>query len=89
MDIEHDPAGHRFVARCEAGLAVLEYDLLPDGILDVYHTYVPPGGRGRGVAAQLVQAAVDHARVAGYRIRPSCSYVAAWLRDHPGQGDRA
>jgi len=88
MDIEHDVSGRRFVTRCEAGLAVLEYDLRPDGTFDVYHTFVPPAARGRGMAGRLVQAAVDHARTSGYRILPSCSYVAAWLNTHPGQGDR-
>jgi predicted GNAT family acetyltransferase len=30
-----------------------------------------------------VQAAFDHAQAQGLKIRPLCSYVAAWARRHP------
>lgn len=87
MDIEHDLAEQRFVARLDEGTAVLAYELQSGGVLDLYSTFVPPSARGRGIAARLLQAALDHARTAGYRIIPSCSYVAAWLRAHPEQAD--
>lgn len=87
MNIEHDVAARRFASRLESGTAVLSYDLRSDGVLDLYSTFVPQSGRGRGTAAALVQAAMEYARAEGYRVIPSCSYVAAWLRAHPDQAD--
>lgn len=51
------------------------------------HTLVPPEIGGRGVAARLVEAMVADAREQGFRIRPQCSYVAAWFERHPDAGE--
>ncbi|MFN0183588.1 MAG: GNAT family N-acetyltransferase [Aquabacterium sp.] len=56
-------------------------------VMAITHTEVPPAQEGRGLAAQLTQAAVDHARASGWRIRPLCSYAQAWLQRHPDQLD--
>jgi len=34
-----------------------------------------------------VRAALAHARAAGWRVRPSCSYVASYMRRHPQTQD--
>jgi predicted GNAT family acetyltransferase len=47
------------------------------------HTYVPPEGRGMGVAAALVDALIADAREQGFKIVPQCSYVEAAFRRHP------
>jgi predicted GNAT family acetyltransferase len=53
-------------------------------VLDLYHTEVPPAGRGKGVADQLLAGVFRHAQEAGVAVRPSCSYVRdAWLPRHP------
>jgi predicted GNAT family acetyltransferase len=49
----------------------------------VDHTLVPPEIGGRGVAARLVDALIADARTEGFRIVPSCSYVAAAFDRHP------
>jgi len=87
MDIVHDQPEQRFLAQTEKGTAILAYDRPGNGVMDIYSTFVPPAARGRGIAARLVEAAVAHARAEGYRIVPSCSYVATWLRAHPEQAD--
>lgn len=51
------------------------------------HTYVPPEGRGQGIAAKLVDALIADARAQGFRIVPQCSYVAAAFRRHPEWAD--
>jgi predicted GNAT family acetyltransferase len=51
------------------------------------HTLVPPEIGGRGVAAKLVEALIEDARTHGFRIRPTCSYVAAQFRRHPEWSD--
>ncbi len=58
-----------------------------DGVATFFHTEVPPALQGRGVAAALVAAALQWARAEGLRVRPSCSYVAAYMRRHPETQD--
>ena len=49
----------------------------------VSHAIVPPAIGGRGIAAALVQAAVEYARAEGLKVDPRCSYADAWMRRHP------
>jgi predicted GNAT family acetyltransferase len=82
MAIEHLTAHHRFVARLPEGDAVLTYRLKEDR-LDIRTTYVPPAARGRGTGGALVEAALLHARAAGLKVIPTCSYVGPWVAAHP------
>lgn len=51
------------------------------------HTLVPPAIGGRGIAAKLVEAIIADARAEGFRINPTCSYVAASFKRHPEWAD--
>lgn len=51
------------------------------------HTGVRPSFEGQGLAAQLVRRALDDARSEGVQVVPQCSYVAAYLRQHPADTD--
>ncbi|MFO1326119.1 MAG: GNAT family N-acetyltransferase [Rubrivivax sp.] len=57
------------------------------GVVSLTHTEVPVSHEGRGIAALLVRAALDWARREGLRVRPLCSYVAAYMRRHPETQD--
>ena len=87
MSVEHDLVSHRFTVAGSGGTAVLAYTPAGSGLVELYSTFVPPADRGRGVAARLVEAAVQYARAEGLRIIPSCWYVAQWLRHHPEHAD--
>ena len=87
MSVEHDLVARRFTVAADGGTAVLAYAPAGSGLVELYSTYVPPAGRGRGIAAQLVEAAVAYARAEDLRIIPSCWYVAQWLRRHPEHAD--
>lgn len=56
-------------------------------LLTLHHTEVPAALQGRGVAAALVAAALAWARAEGLKVRPSCSYVATYMRRHPETQD--
>lgn len=47
------------------------------------HTFTPPEARGKGIAAQLVEAMIEDAEAQGFTIVPQCPYVAALFRKHP------
>lgn len=87
VHVDHRPADHRFVADVAGGEAVLIYEPLGDGTLDLEHTIVPDESRGAGVGDALVRAAVDYAHQNGVGLVPTCPYVAAWLKRHPDQRD--
>lgn len=82
VSVQHHSAQQRFVAVVDGFEAELEYQLRGDQIV-ITHTGVPDAIGGRGVASDLVRAAFEYARGAGYKVRPACSYAAAWAERHP------
>jgi predicted GNAT family acetyltransferase len=79
--VEHDQAAHRFTTTVDGHRGVLDYTLA-DGVMTIVHTGVPAQIGGRGVAAELMKAALKAARVAGWKVDPACSYAAAYMRRH-------
>ena len=82
MDIRHDAASHRFSVDVDGHTGYVEYEP-GDGMITITHTIVPPPIAGRGIAGDLVRAAMLHARNEGLRVDPQCSYADAWMRRHP------
>jgi predicted GNAT family acetyltransferase len=85
LRIEHDPARGRFWVDVDGRRNVCDYRREGHTMV-MTHTEVDPDLQGRGIAAALVTAAFDHARVNGLKVRPLCSYVRAWLRRNPEAG---
>jgi uncharacterized protein len=80
--VQHQAEAQRFVVQTAHGLALCSYRR--DGeVLVLHHTEVPVALEGRGIAAALVAAALNWVRSEGLRVRPVCSYVAAYMRRHP------
>jgi predicted GNAT family acetyltransferase len=48
---------------------------------------VPYELEGRGLAGQVVQAALDYARANGLKVAPVCGYVRAYMRRHKATQD--
>lgn len=86
MDIRHDPDQQRFHATVDGHEAEVSYEW-DDGAMAITHTLVPEAIGGRGIAGDLNRAAFDHARREGLRVRPLCTYAAAWARRHPDYAD--
>lgn len=82
LDITHDADRSRFTTTVAGALAQVEYEM-HGGTMVITHTDVPDAIGGRGIAGQLTRVALDHARAAGWKVRPECSYAADWLRRHP------
>ena len=80
-DIQHLPAVQRFVTEVDGHVGFVEYER-HGGTMAITHTIVPSAIGGRGIAAALVQAAVEHARTEGLKVDPQCSYAEAWMRRH-------
>lgn len=82
----HLPSASRFELTVEGHTGVAEY-IDAQGVWIMNHTYVPTALRGRGVAGQLVKAALEAARSAQVKVDPQCSYVATYMQRHPEYAD--
>jgi predicted GNAT family acetyltransferase len=81
-EIVNNRAASRFETTVDGLLCIADYRRQGD-VLVLPHTLVPAALRGHGIAAALVQAALDWARAEGLKVEPVCSYVAAYMRRHP------
>ena len=84
--VVHNEAASRFELRVQSQPCIAQYQMI-DGVMWLTHTETPPALRGRGFAAKVVRAALDHARAHGLKVRPACSYVRTYLRRHPETQD--
>lgn len=86
MNIVNNITASRFEVSLDGELAICDYHR--DGnTLVLPHTVVPAALQGRGIAALLVQAALDWARAEGVKVRPVCSYVASYMQRRPETAD--
>jgi predicted GNAT family acetyltransferase len=86
FDIQHLPERGRFQTLVDGLPCVADYRS-DAGVMSITHTEVAPALQGRGIAGALVQAALDHARARGLRVRPLCSYARAYMKRHPESAD--
>ena len=90
VEVRHEPERSRWAGYLdgeEAGYA--EYVLAEDPARIVFtHTVTDPVYGGRGVASQVVAAALAAVRDEEERsVVPQCSFVARYLDQHPELGD--
>jgi uncharacterized protein len=86
LHIDHDSSSRRFTTQVDGHEAELIYR--QQGVrLIIDHTGVPDAIGGRGIAGELVKAALDYARAEGLRVVPACSYSAAYIQRHPEYAD--
>lgn len=58
-----------------------------DGVRQLVHTEVKPELGGRGLAAVVAAAALDDIRAKGWKVVPTCPYVASYIAKHPEYED--
>lgn len=87
LAVRHEPEARRFAANLDGKTAYLTYRELDGRILDLDHTFVPREHRGGGIASQLTAEALAYARDRGYKVVPSCPFVAAYIGRHPQHRD--
>jgi predicted GNAT family acetyltransferase len=80
-DVHHDATARRFSTEVEGQRAVLDYRL-SNNVMTITHTGVPAKIGDRGIAGELVQAALDTARAEGWEVVAACSYAAAYMAKH-------
>lgn len=75
----HEQENERFVIYINDKEAFVEYNITED-VLNLYHTYTEPELRGKGLAAQVVRAAIEFAKENNLKVVPTCSYVQAFIK---------
>jgi predicted GNAT family acetyltransferase len=85
--ILHDSSMHQFFTDVDGLRAVLDYTVTA-GVMNITHTGVPRAIGGRGIAADLMRAALECARDHTWTVNPLCSYAAAYLNKHPEEADK-
>jgi len=86
LEVHHDPVARRFTTRVEGLEAEVQYSYDGDCLV-INHTGVPRPIEGRGIASELMRAVFEFARTAGWKVRPACSYAAAWVQRHKQYSD--
>ncbi len=86
--VRHNAAAHRYEIDTDNGLAVAVYREQGDRMIFT-HTEVPRPDEGKGLASRLVGAALAYARKRGFKIVPACSFVVAYVRQHPEYEDQS
>jgi predicted GNAT family acetyltransferase len=83
-ELAHEPDARRYVLRIDGRIAsVVDYTVLGDA-LSMTHTFTNPNLRGRGLAAKVVEFAVDDIEQnTNYHVVPMCWYAAQWFDEHP------
>ena len=51
------------------------------GVFTIDHTFVDNSLRGQGMAAKLVEAAVEEIKKRGGTVQATCSYAVKWLSE--------
>ncbi len=82
IQVRHDPKLHRFHTSVDGHGAQLDYRLAGT-VMTIVHTGVPDEISGRGVAAELMKAALVHAQESEWTVVPACSYARAFKSRHP------
>ena len=84
--VRDNPTDQRYELPVGDDMAVVTYDV-EDGVVAFIHTFVPESLRGRGLATQVVKAALEGARAKGLKVDPQCPTVAAYVKAHPETQD--
>lgn len=88
-DITHTTSGNRgrYALAHNGAEAELTWVERQPGLRDANHTAVPDAMRGTGAGLKLVERMVADARAEGFKIIPSCPFVAAMARRHKDWAD--
>jgi uncharacterized protein len=76
----------RFELDVEGAVAFANYRLAPSTVI-ITHTETPRALRGRGIASQLVEGALQLIRGDGLKVVAGCGFVVDYLQKHPEFAD--
>ena len=84
--VRDNKALHRFELDVGDAVAFANYHLTPSSVI-ITHTETPRALRGRGIASELVQGALQLIRADGLKVVAGCGFVVDYLQKHPEYAD--
>jgi hypothetical protein len=84
--VRDNKAQNRFELDVDGRVAFANYRLTPSTVI-ITHTETPRALRGRGIASELVQGALQLIRADGLKVVAGCGFVVDYLRRHPEFAD--
>ena len=79
--VRDNKAQSRFELDVEGGIAFANYRRTPRAVI-ITHTETPRALRGRGIASDLVQGALELIRADGDKVIAGCGFVVDYLDKH-------
>jgi uncharacterized protein len=86
--VHDNKAMSRFELDVGDAVAFANYRRTPSAVI-ITHTETPRALRGRGIASELVQGALELIRADGSKVIAGCGFVVDYLRKHPEFADLA
>jgi uncharacterized protein len=83
MSTPQNVSRKRFEYDEEGETAYLEFEVDGHGWMTLWHTEVPPGLRGRGIAETLAKTAFEYARDNNLKVDVICPAANHYLQKHP------
>ncbi len=83
LQINHDLIGKLFYIKVKGGNAELHYKRHGDEVMEITSTTVPEESRQFGIGGSLLESAIAFAKEQQLAIKPTCSFAADYLKEHP------
>jgi predicted GNAT family acetyltransferase len=81
------PEQERYEIAADGALAGFAQYRARPGLIAFVHTEIDPRFEGRGLASQLIRAALDDSRAKGLTVLPFCPFVNGYIERHPEYAD--
>lgn len=85
--ITDKPGESRYEIRYDGARAGFAEYRLHGGVVAFIHTEISPQFGGRGLATELIRAALDSARTRSLQVEPFCPFVRRFIAKHPDYRD--
>jgi predicted GNAT family acetyltransferase len=84
--VANEAAG-RYEIRVDGTLAGFTQFHVNGDVATFPHTEIEPEFEGKGLASQLIRAALDDVRARGLTVVPKCPFVRSYIEKHPEYQD--
>ena len=82
MEVKHDEKRRTFHGEIDGHACEVNYEMKDEKTMNLIRTFVAPELRGKGAAAELLEAFTAYAAEKGLKIIPSCSYAVVFFKKH-------
>ena len=83
LEVTKNDEEQRFEANVDGQLAVVEYEMLGESVIDFVHTEVPVALDGRGIGDHMAHEVLEYARNQQLTVIPQCPFIAGYISRHP------